>query len=242
MRYGLVHLGDGMVLEGARSGTRAVLVRFSGCNLWDGHPLHRDQGGSCARWCDSDHYAGRILSLEEVFALAEQAWPKDESQARWMHLTGGEPFAQLDRAFVDEARARGWLLSAETNGTLKSKLYPDITHLVVSPKKGHALVDGLYADELRVTFPCDWEDAELPALAALLGAPARYVVPMDPPSPEEVGITFLRGMDGESEDQENFRLVAATLYESALKRAYTFVQANPDWRLSIQAAKIAGLE
>ena len=40
--------------EGAQTGSRAVFLRFAGCNLWSGHEEHRAsaicRSSSCGEW------------------------------------------------------------------------------------------------------------------------------------------------------------------------------------------------
>ncbi len=248
-RYGVMGCKDTLILEGARAGTRAVVLRFSGCNLWDGHPLRRTEGAApCAAWCDSDHFRGVALGLDEIVAAAEEDWPdKGDGEERWLHLTGGEPMMQVDAGFVNAFREAGWKLSMETNGSLAWLLYDRIDWLVVSPKAGVPLYVPR-ADELRVAYPGaggqfdGWEDDALEALAEKLGAKHRYVVPIDMPlDPDRVGLTVLRhGADDENTD--DVVLMAATMYQSSVTRCVAFVRSHPSWRLGLQVAKLAGLE
>ena len=68
--------------EGFHTGTPAVFVRFSGCNL------------KCS-FCDTQHEEGVWMSDEEILAEVGK-YP-----AMTVILTGGEPSLWIDREFVD---------------------------------------------------------------------------------------------------------------------------------------------
>ena len=67
--------------EGRHTGTPAVFVRFSGCNL------------HCP-FCDTDHAVGREMSDEEIIAEVRR------HDVPLVVLTGGEPSLQLDAPFL----------------------------------------------------------------------------------------------------------------------------------------------
>lgn len=103
--------------EGYRTGTPAVFVRFSGCNL------------RCA-FCDTKHQEGRSMSLEEIIAEINQ-YPNSPLVV----LTGGEPSLFIDEAFVEDLmRQTGKLIAIETNGT--RSLPKNIDWVTLSPKTG----------------------------------------------------------------------------------------------------------
>ncbi len=86
--------------EGFHSGTPAVFVRFSGCNL------------RCA-FCDTQHQAGEMLSLQEIVDEVNK-YPN----APLLVLTGGEPSLFIDEAFVAELKQKTHkTIAIETNGT-----------------------------------------------------------------------------------------------------------------------------
>jgi 7-carboxy-7-deazaguanine synthase len=222
-RYGVISAKDTIILEGARSGTRAIEVRFSGCNLWDGHPLRRTDGAApCAAWCDSDHYRGSAIGLEDILAAANEDWPdKGDGSARWIHLTGGEPFTQVDAALCRALKAEGWSISAETNGSLGWHHYDLIDWLVVSPKAGVDL-HVPRADELRIAYPGaggnfdGWKDEDLLALAHSLCVKHLYVTPIDfPLDPDRIGLTVLRHGAEQDESSDDVTLMAATMYQTS---------------------------
>lgn len=116
--------------EGANTGTPAVFVRFSGCNL------------SCF-FCDTDFSFYTEMSVEDIIA-AVSAFP-----AELVVLTGGEPALQVDKKLVDALHAVNKCVAIETNGT---RPLPDgIDHVTISPKETGKIVL-LKADEVKVVF------------------------------------------------------------------------------------------
>ena len=124
--------------EGFHTGTPAVFVRFSGCNL------------RCA-FCDTKHQEGRMMSLEEIIAEI-----KKYPVAPMVILTGGEPSLFIDEAFVDAIKEKsGKFVAIETNGT---RALPDnLDWVTLSPK--NAFYGGnlepcilKLCDELKVVF------------------------------------------------------------------------------------------
>ncbi len=101
--------------EGYHSGTPAVFVRFSGCNL------------RCA-FCDTQHLEGEWKSLEEIVNMVNM-FPV----APLAVLTGGEPSLFIDKAFVAELKQKtGKKIAVETNGT---RFLPDnLDWVTLSPK------------------------------------------------------------------------------------------------------------
>ncbi len=86
--------------EGFHSGTPAVFVRFSGCNL------------RCS-FCDTQHQTGEIISLQEIVDEVNK-YPI----APIVVLTGGEPSLFIDEALVAELKQKtGKKIAIETNGT-----------------------------------------------------------------------------------------------------------------------------
>ena len=120
--------------EGYYSGTPAVFVRLSGCNL------------QCP-FCDTQHGAGTEMSEEEIVD-AVKCYP-----ARHVVITGGEPSLQLTESLVDILHAAGKYVAVETNGT--RPLPANVDWITLSPKS--AFVDGVEvvltrADEIKVVY------------------------------------------------------------------------------------------
>ena len=124
--------------EGFHSGTPAVFVRFSGCNL------------HCA-FCDTLHQHGMMMSMQEIVDEVNK-YPN----ASLLVLTGGEPSLFIDEAFVAELKtATGKLVAIETNGT--RDLPKNIDWVTFSPKNAFAGGEAepcvlTRCDELKVVY------------------------------------------------------------------------------------------
>ena len=103
--------------EGYHSGTPAVFVRFSGCNL------------RCA-FCDTQHQEGKLMSLQEIVDEVNK-YPI----APLVVLTGGEPSLFINEAFVAELKQMTEKrIAIETNGT--RPLPSNLDWVTLSPKTG----------------------------------------------------------------------------------------------------------
>lgn len=104
--------------EGFHTGTPAVFIRLSGCNL------------KCP-FCDTQHEEGVLMTDEEIMAEVGK-YP-----AMMVILTGGEPSLWIDREFVDRLHRMGKYVCIETNGT--HELPDNIDWVTCSPKRGAKL-------------------------------------------------------------------------------------------------------
>ncbi len=103
--------------EGFHSGTPAVFVRFSGCNLH-------------CHFCDTEHESGTPMTLEQIAHEANR-YPV----ADMIVLTGGEPSLFIDEPFVaDLKRLTNKRIAIETNGT--RPLPANVDWVTLSPKSG----------------------------------------------------------------------------------------------------------
>lgn len=116
--------------EGFHTGTPAVFVRFSGCNL------------KCP-FCDTRHEDGVLMSDEEILHEVNK-YP-----ARMVILTGGEPSLWIDDAFIDMLHATRKYICIETNGT--RPLPEGIDWITCSPKTGSDLCLKRM-DEVKVVY------------------------------------------------------------------------------------------
>lgn len=116
--------------EGYHTGTPAVFVRFSGCNL------------KCS-FCDTQHETGRSMTDGEIVEEVKK-YP-----TRMVILTGGEPGLWIDSDLVDALHAAGKYVSIETNGTCR--LPAAIDWVTCSPKEG-AAVKLERMDEVKVVY------------------------------------------------------------------------------------------
>ena len=144
--------------EGYHSGTPAVFVRFSGCNL------------RCP-FCDTQHEEGIEMSETEIVE-AVKAYP-----ASLVVVTGGEPAMQLTEGLVDALHAAGKYVSVETNGTLP--LPKNVDWITLSPKDiwvGPQAAPVLsHADELKLLFDGRHE----PSLYSHIAVAHRFLQPCD---------------------------------------------------------------
>ena len=139
--------------EGVQSGSRAVFLRFAGCNLWSGR--EQDRAAAQCGFCDTDFVGtdgeggGKFYSAVELAAHVEALWGGGR-EARLVVITGGEPMLQLDAALVDALHARGFRVAVETNGTLPAA--PGLDWICVSPKAGTEVVQR-QGNELKLVWP-----------------------------------------------------------------------------------------
>lgn len=231
--------------EGLRAGTRAVFVRFAGCNLWDGLPEHRDRGaGPCARWCDTDFARGDKLTIEQLLEAMNAHYVSEaDRDDNWCVLTGGEPSLQVDRELVDALHGDGWRIAVETNGTRASDPILMCDHICLSPKLGTPWHTLGTADEVKVILPGaapgerGWTPDDLYKIEqwATFGRPrpiALLVQPQDPVDLSTVEATHLKG---------RLPLAAGDAYQTALRQCLDLVMMRPAWRLSLQSHKLIGM-
>ena len=139
--------------EGVQAGSRAVFLRFAGCNLWSGR--EQDRASAQCTFCDTDFVGtdgeggGKFANADELAAQVDRLWGEGQDR-RLVVITGGEPMLQLDEALVDALHARGFRIAVETNGTLSAT--PGIDWICVSPKAGTEVVQRS-GDELKLVWP-----------------------------------------------------------------------------------------
>ena len=119
--------------EGRFTGTPAVFLRFSGCNL------------ACG-FCDTEFTEYSLLSLDRI---VEQVciFP-----SRHIVITGGEPLLQLTESLATALHEKGFFIQIETNGTLRlNGSLPELVDWVTcSPKDLPIRIQRI--DELKVLF------------------------------------------------------------------------------------------
>jgi len=138
--------------EGVQSGSRAVFLRFAGCNLWSGR--EQDRATAQCNFCDTDFVGtdgeggGKFADAEVLAEQVVATW--DGGDQRLVVITGGEPMLQLDRELIDALHARGFRVAVESNGTMPA--VDGIDWLCVSPKAGTDVVQRS-GDELKLVWP-----------------------------------------------------------------------------------------
>ena len=116
--------------EGYFTGTPAVFLRFSGCNLKCG-------------FCDTDHSAYREMAIDDIVNELLS------HPSRHLVVTGGEPSLQLNHLLVEILHEAGFFVQVETNGT--HPLPDNVDWVTCSPKEGGA-VKLSKIDELKVVY------------------------------------------------------------------------------------------
>ena len=146
--------------EGVQSGSRAVFLRFAGCNLWSGREV--DRATAVCRFCDTDFVGTDGTGggkFADAGALAEQVdllWGEGLT-GRLVVVTGGEPMLQFDAPLLDALHARNFRVAMESNGTLPADPRPD--WLCISPKAGSEVVQRS-GDELKLVWPQEGIDLD----------------------------------------------------------------------------------
>ena len=165
-------------------------------------------------FCDTEFDTFREMTDDEIVAEIAQ-YP-----ARFVVLTGGEPTLQVDEAFIDLLHQHGFEVAMESNGTRPAP--QNLDWLTVSPKSLPPTPSrrrGRTPDELKVIFtsPEDVEQqsAWLPLLREGEGG-GLYLQPCD---------------TGDAE--HNTRII---------QQCIDYIKEHPQWRLSLQAHKLANFK
>ena len=139
--------------EGMQAGSRAVFLRFAGCNLWSGREA--DRAAAVCNFCDTDFVGtdgdggGKFAEAEALAAHVAALWGEGIAH-RLVVITGGEPMLQLDPALIDALHAKGFRVAVESNGTIAA--VAGIDWLCISPKAGSEVVQRR-GDELKLVWP-----------------------------------------------------------------------------------------
>lgn len=142
--------------EGQFTGTAAVFLRLSGCNL------------KCP-FCDTRHEAGTEMTDDEIIGEIGQ-YPSGH-----LVITGGEPSMQLGYEFVEKLRNCGYFVQVETNGVLR--LPPNVDWITCSPKYRPVVYDEV--DELKCLFHGNEADRQLETFRENIRAKYYCLQPCD---------------------------------------------------------------
>jgi 7-carboxy-7-deazaguanine synthase (Cx14CxxC type) len=146
--------------EGVQAGSRAVFLRFAGCNLWSGR--EEDRRAAVCTFCDTDFVGtdgaggGKFADAGALGDAVEALWGEGRDR-RLVVVTGGEPMLQFDAPLLDALHARGFRVAMESNGTIAANPRPD--WLCISPKAGSEVVQRS-GDELKLVWPQDGFDLD----------------------------------------------------------------------------------
>jgi 7-carboxy-7-deazaguanine synthase (Cx14CxxC type) len=139
--------------EGVQAGSRAVFLRFAGCNLWSGR--EQDRATAQCNFCDTDFVGtdgpggGKFADAVKLAAHVEALWGAGRER-RLVVITGGEPMLQLDEPLIEALHQRGFRVAVESNGTMVA--VRGIDWLCISPKAGTEVVQRS-GDELKLVWP-----------------------------------------------------------------------------------------
>ena len=153
MSYAVKELFLTLQGEGMQSGSRAVFLRFAGCNLWSGR--EQDRASAQCTFCDTDFVGtdgqggGKFASAAALADAAAATWGEGFDD-RLVVITGGEPMLQLDSALIEALHGRGFRVAIETNGTLP--VASGVDWVCVSPKAGTEVVQRS-GNELKLVWP-----------------------------------------------------------------------------------------
>lgn len=202
--------------EGGQSGRVSVFARFAGCNLWSGR--EQDRATAACSFCDTDFVGtdgengGKFATPADVVAALDAQWGALEPACKAVVFTGGEPFLQLDAPLIAAVKAAGYFIAVESNGTLKAPA--GIDWLCVSPKGENRLYQ-TSGQELKLVWPQESVD---PEQFARLAFERFYLQPKDPL------------------DQDPKVRAAHT------QAVIDYCLQHPQWRMSLQTHKVAGLK
>ena len=150
--------------EGFHSGTPAVFVRLSGCNL------------HCP-FCDTQHENGTEMTEDTIVGEVSQF------SAKLVVVTGGEPALQLTATLVDKLHAIGKYVAVETNGT--RPLPENVDWITLSPKNAFVGPQAApvikRADELKVVYDSIHPPQHIPLLESSI--PHYFLQPCDTGDP-----------------------------------------------------------
>ena len=153
MSYAVKELFLTLQGEGVQAGSRAVFLRFSGCNLWSGR--EQDRASAQCTFCDTDFVGtdgtggGKFADAQMLVGAVEATWGPS-AEERLVVITGGEPMLQLDAELLDALHGRGFRVAIETNGTLP--VIDGLDWVCVSPKSGTKVVQRR-GNELKLVWP-----------------------------------------------------------------------------------------
>ncbi|MBR1809844.1 MAG: radical SAM protein [Paludibacteraceae bacterium] len=132
MKYKVNEIFYSLQGEGHHTGTPAVFIRFSGCNLH-------------CEWCDTNFSEYALMTEAEIVTECRRL-----QENCMLLLTGGEPALHADEALIDALREAGYTcIAIETNGT--KPLPKGIDWVTCSPKEGTRVVLQ-EADEVKVVY------------------------------------------------------------------------------------------
>lgn len=209
--------------EGHFTGTPAVFIRFSGCNL------------RCP-FCDTSHAEAAEMTPEEIVAAAS-AYP-----ARHAVLTGGEPSMQVTPQLVELLHRAGFYVQAETNGTLP--LPRSIDWITCSPKS-LPLAPGRI-DELKIVYTGSLSTLNRLVSAAETAASLSTAATSSSDSSSSDSSLSETSLSETYSTITDYRLQPCDTGDPAesrrlLQETIDYIKSNPRWKLSLQTHKLINI-
>ena len=206
--------------EGAQAGRASVFCRFSGCNLWSGR--ERDRATSACRFCDTDFVGtdgqngGRFATAEALSSHLASLWP---SPMITPTTTAALPYV-IFTGGEPLLQLDAALIEAmhdrgfEVAVETNGTLQPPagIDWICVSPKGRQPLIL-TQGDELKLVYP---QTDAMPQQFKHLAFDHFFLQPMD---------RHHQGIEG-----------------SPLTETVDYCLSHPQWRLSVQLHKLAGID
>ena len=200
--------------EGVYTGTAAVFLRLSGCNMkcW---------------FCDTKgHEQGTQMTEEEIAERVSQ-YP-----ARHIVITGGEPTMQLNARLTQLLHEKGFFIQIETNGALPLKDGTEVDWITCSPKGNEIKIQRI--DELKLLFIKEYLEKYKEVKAS-----QRCLQPLDEGGQE---VQTLASQAGSSPRLRRAELGSSRFASSrGVQEVISYIKEHPQWRLSLQTHKLINI-
>lgn len=147
--------------EGRFTGTPAVFLRLSGCNL------------KCS-FCDTKHEEAVEMHPTEIIEEI-QKYP-----SKHIVITGGEPSLQIDWDFVNYLQQYGYFVQVETNGV--KRLPTNVDWITCSPKYKPICYGEV--DEIKCVYEGKESETKIHKLYHSVRAESFYLQPCDVKNPK----------------------------------------------------------
>lgn len=202
--------------EGAQAGRASVFCRFSGCNLWSGR--EQERAAAACRFCDTDFIGtdgqngGRFASAAALADHLAALWPQPRDAGATPYVV----FTGGEPLLQLDARLVHAMQAKGFEVAVETNgtlpAPAGIDWLCVSPKGNNTLVITA-GDELKLVYP----QADAP--------PERYAA-------LAFRHFFLQPMD----------MTPLARRVDSMAQTVAYCLAHPQWRLSLQTHKIAGID
>ncbi len=200
--------------EGVYTGTAAVFLRLSGCNMkcW---------------FCDTKgHEQGTEMTEEEIAERVSQ-YP-----SRHIVITGGEPTMQLNARLTRLLHEKGFFIQIETNGALPLKDGTEVDWITCSPKGNEIKIQRI--DELKLLFIKEYLEKYKEVKAS-----QRCLQPLDEGGQE---VQTLASQAGSSPRLRRAELGTSRFASSrGVQEVISYIKEHPQWRLSLQTHKLINI-